>query len=342
MTAHSHANISDELLEQAAAWIVQLSADDDTQRAQAQKNFDAWRGRSPEHARAASEMQRVLQQFNHVRVGSDRHPGPAGAAIKAAVSGERSRKIKRVVNTVAVAVALALPAWLLLQNYPPSYLLADAHTVPGQWDTRVLPDGSRLVIGSNSAVNFEFDARRRTLRLVQGDMLVDVAHDASRPFIVETPDGSIRALGTRFVVDRQDDSTVLTMLESRVAVQTASQTAAGSSDGAIVSGGEQVHISARGVTDRQPVNVRDVDDSWKYHLMVARNRPLTEVLDELNRYRRGRILYDREQLRGINMTVALPLDDTDRAIQLLVNSIPGIRARTLTPYLVWVDKPAQK
>lgn len=333
--------IPDEIMEQAATWVVQLSADDAKLRTQAQADFHAWQRLSPRHAQAASEMQNLLQHIDHVRTGAGGHAAPASAALQAAASSERSRKIKRLSGVAAIALALLLPAWLLLQNYPPAYLLADVRTAPGQWDVRTLADGSRLVTGSNSAVSFSFDAQRRTLHLVQGDMLIDVAHDAARPFTVVTRDGSVRALGTRFVVEKQADATVLTMLESRVAVQTATQMAGGSSDGTVVGAGEQVRINGEGVTDRHAVNVRDVADVWKYHLLVARNQPLTEVLDQLNRYRRGRILYNGEQLRGVDMTVVLPLEDTDRAMQLLVDSVPGIRVRTLTPYLVWVDKPSR-
>jgi transmembrane sensor len=35
----------------------------------------------------------------------------------------------------------------------------------------------------------------------------------------------------------------------------------------------------------------------------------------------------------------LPLDDTDRALQLLMSSFPELRIRTLTPWLVLVDAP---
>jgi len=36
----------------------------------------------------------------------------------------------------------------------------------------------------------------------------------------------------------------------------------------------------------------------------------------------------------------LPLDDTDKALQLLIDNFPQLRIRMLTRYLVMVDAPA--
>lgn len=66
---------------------------------------------------------------------------------------------------------------------------------------------------------------------------------------------------------------------------------------------------------------------------------MPEVLDALARYRPGIISYDRAALASIKVTALLPLDDTGRALSLLASSFPGLRVRTLSPYLVRVDMP---
>ncbi|MDR7375817.1 ferric-dicitrate binding protein FerR (iron transport regulator) [Rhodoferax ferrireducens] len=174
--------------------------------------------------------------------------------------------------------------------------------------------------------------------LLQGEILVEVAPDAQRPFVVETAQGRIRALGTRFSVESQPDSTLLTMLESSVWVQTAAQTG---NEGTAIEAGQRVRIRADGLGPAEAVDVRSVQDAWKFHQLVARDQPLPEVLDALNRHRPGRIVYDRAQLQDIRMLAVLPLDDTDRALQLLTDSLPALRVRRLTPYLVLVDAPSQ-
>src|SRR3546814_2068180 len=47
----------------------------------------------------------------------------------------------------------------------------------------------------------------------QGRAMFDVAHDASRPFVVDAGLGTVTALGTRFQVQRNEDRVSVTLLE---------------------------------------------------------------------------------------------------------------------------------
>nr|WP_315234348.1 FecR domain-containing protein [uncultured Albidiferax sp.] len=335
-------SIPDTVAAQAADWTARLSAADPLERDNARAGFAAWQQQDPLHAAAAERMQEVMDRMASVRSASGGHPGPARAAFQAAFNPTKNpptgRRSKRVAAVLALVLALVLPGWLVWQAYPPSYIAADLRTGTGQCQTRTLADGSRITLGSGSAVDLHFDPQRRSLVLLQGEILVEVAPDAQRPFVVETAQGRIRALGTRFSVESQPDSTLLTMLESSVWVQTAAQTG---SEGTAIQAGQRVRIRADGLGPVEAVDVRSVQDAWKFHQLVARDQPLPEVLDALNRHRPGRIVYDRAQLQDIRMLAVLPLDDTDRALQLLTDSLPALRVRRLTPYLVLVDAPSQ-
>lgn len=54
-----------------------------------------------------------------------------------------------------------------------------------------------MTLDAGSAADVIFEAGRRRVVLHRGETLVEVAHDAQRPFVVETQQGSARALGTR-------------------------------------------------------------------------------------------------------------------------------------------------
>ena len=344
----------DAIAEQAARWIVALTSDDPAERTQAMEGFTAWKQLDPRHARMASSMEHFLGRVQSVRrnengnhAGNVRAPA-AVAAINASFSATGQRKlrdqrsrVKSVAMLLLLAVLFCVPLLLSLQVWSPQYLMADVRTAAGKWQTRVLDDGSRITLNGFSAVNLRFDPHRRTLELVQGEVLVEVAHDAARPFVVETSHGSIRALGTRFVVSREDRVTVLSMLESRVAVQTATQRAAGSKDVVIVNAGESVRISADRVGEIEPVDAAGLSTAWASHQLVVQERPMSEVLDALNRYRTGSIRYDRAQVADLKVSAVLPLDDPDRALQLLQDGFPALRIRTLTSYLVFVDAPGR-
>jgi transmembrane sensor len=324
---------------QAAHWIVQLSSDIEEERSTARRELDAWKQADPRHAAAAAGMERLLGQVHVVRGTGTSIAG--NAALTSVLAGQRKRgRAKAYVAGLTLACVLAVPAWLTLHAYPPAYLMADVRAGTGQWKTQTLPDGTRITLNSASAVNLRYDASRRAIELLQGEILVDVAKDASRPFLIETRDGSMRALGTRFVVSRQESSTLLSVLESKVTAQTAVQRHSKSGDATVVEAGQSVRIRPDGVGPIAGFDARSMEDAWKQHRLFADDRPLTEVLDTLSRYRSGHIQYDAASMGHIRISAVLPLDDTDRALQLLAANLPGLRIRTYTPLLVRVDMPA--
>ncbi|MFJ3461949.1 FecR family protein [Achromobacter spanius] len=330
--AGAHPPLSDAAVEAAALWVVRLSAGDAAEREAARAGLEAWIRQSPENEAAARRMRLVVDRMQDLRGPGAQTAAPARAGFDAAFAHAKGGRAKRLMLSVAAFALMSLAGWAALQAYPVPYLTADIRSATGQWHTQVLEDGTRVTLASGSAANVRFDAQRRVLELVHGEVLVDVAKDAARPFVVRTPEARITALGTRFVVDRRDAQTVLTMIESRVRVDTEGGAAAE------VQAGQRVTISAQGIGPVQQVDPREVSDAWKFHQLVARDRPLPDVLDALNRHRPGRIFYDRAALEDIRMAVVLPLDDTDRALQLLAESVPGLTLRTVTPYLVWVGK----
>ena len=319
---------ADSAAEQAARWIVRLSADDPAERDTAQAGFAAWKAADPLHASAAAGMENLLRQLSAAREPAGGDHRPARAAL-AAIAPKRLRQV-----AAASAVAVLLLTGTLLIGERPAYLLADLRSPTGQWRTHTLADGSRLTLAGGSAVNVRFNAGERHVELVRGDILVDVAKDAQRPFIVDSKQAAIRALGTRFTVRSEDGATILSMLESKVLAQVPQHPAV------VVQAGQRTRITDDGVGTLQAIDAASVQDAWRARQLVVDDLPLAEVLDELARHRPGQLHYDRAQIAGIRVAAVLPLDDTDKALQLLIDNFPQLRIRMLTRYLVMVDAPA--
>ena len=323
---------ADIAAEQAARWIVRLSADDPAERDTAQAGFAAWKAADPLHASAAAGMENLLRQLSAAREPAGGDHRPARAAL-AAIAPKRPRQRSRQL-AAASAVAVLLLTGTLLIGERPAYLLADLRSPTGQWSTHTLADGSRLTLAGGSAVNVRFNAGERHVELVRGDILVDVAKDAQRPFFVDSGQAAIRALGTRFTVRRDDDATILSMLESKVSAQVPQHPAS------IVQAGQRARITRDGVGPLTAIDAASVQEAWRAHQLVVDDQPLAEVLDELARHRPGQLHYDRAQIAGIRVAAVLPLDDTDKALQLLIDNFPQLRIRMLTRYLVMVDAPS--
>ncbi|TNC76361.1 DUF4880 domain-containing protein [Janthinobacterium lividum] len=323
---------TDIAAEQAARWIVRLSADDPAERDMARAGFAAWKAADPLHATVAAGMENLLRQLHAVREPAGGDHRPARAAL-AAIAPKRQR-LRQLAAASAVAMLVLTGALVLGER--PAYLLADLRSSTGQWQTHTLADGSRLTLAGGSAVNVRFNAGERHVELVRGDILVDVAKDAQRPFIVDSKQAAIRALGTRFAVRREDGATILSMLESTVSAQVPQHRAV------VVQAGQRTRITDDGVGPLTSIDAASVQQAWRAHQLVVDDLPLADVLDELARHRPGQLHYDRAQIASIRVAAVLPLDDTDKALQLLIDNFPQLRIRMLTRYLVMVDAPAKK
>lgn len=313
----SESSRDDAIAEQAADWLIRLAGEDIGAGECAA--FEAWKRSDVRHAEAAERMAGLIERIQGLRatMGGMR---PARAALKAAGADKGKRSpMRRTAATIALLLTLVVPGWLASRAYPPAYLLAGLRSPLGVPIDRQLPDDSHIALRGSSAVNLHFDGRKRAVELVRGAILVDVAPDAERPFLVQTDHGTIQALGTRFAVRRDDRSTVLTMLESSVVVEAPPGVAG---DGRqIVHAGQQVRIDADGVGAAERIDASDVEAAWTANQLVIREAPLPDVLDELAKQRVGIIHYDRGSLADIKVSAVLPLGNTDKALRLLASSL---------------------
>ncbi len=326
--------VDDTAVEEAAEWLVRLSGDD--AQADDYAAFESWRQSDPRRAAAAERMCSLVDRLRGLRTtGSDTRA--LHATLDAVSSYPRKpARSRRLGATLALVSTLAMPGWLVLQKYPPAYLLADVRTATGRPETWQLADSTQLTLKGASAVNLRYDAGQRTVELVRGEILLDVARDTQRPFVVETRQGSIRALGTRFAVRDDDDSTLLTMLESKTSVKAATMSDGQAGGELVVSAGQRVRIGADGLGTIESIDAGSIADAWKFNQLVVQNVPLPDVLDELARQRAGIIRYDRAALAGIRVSAVLPLGDTDQALRLLSAS-HHLRMTRFTPWLLSVD-----
>lgn len=329
------------LARQASEWLVLLTCDDPAERARGQAGFDAWKAADERHARAAERIEAFIGRVEGVRQATHGDPRPAHAALDAAYEGQRRLRRKarqRAGAALLAAIALAVPVWFAAAVPPPSHLLADVRSSEREWVSRTLPDGTQITLSGASAIDLHFDEKSRTVELLAGDIRVDVAKDAQRPFYVQTPLARIRALGTRFAVSHEKGRSSLEMFESQVAVQALPQDGAGDETGrpTVVRAGERVELTREGIGQVERIDAERVENGWRQHQLVLVDRPLSEVLAQLARHRPGGIHYDAREIESLRVSAVLPLDRPDEALQLLQTSFPELRLRFLAGRWVWV------
>ena len=317
---------SENIAAQAADWLVRLTDEDSPPSTQEQTEFQHWLDADPRHLKAVQRMQSLTGSLQNM-------PGSAARAALNANTREHANW-SNLAKILSLMLVLVLPLWLLSSTQTAQVLMADKRTDINEWETWTLTDNSSLTLYANSAVDVNFDLAKRRLNLLKGELLIDVAHDTSRPLEVITQHGSFRALGTRFVVQKRDNATVLTVLESTVLASKHGDD--NPTNGVRISAGEQITMYANSMSDVTQTNTEKFERNWQSRQLVVNGQPLSTVLADLAKYHKGHVSYDAAELSNIKVMAVLPLDDPERALQLLSESLP-ISVNSYSPWLVRVS-----
>lgn len=281
-------------------------------------DFLRWRGQSAEHELAAREAEALWGALPETR--SAQH------------YRQRARRPRRLL-ALAVAACVAAIAVTIALPEPLAGLYSDYATRTGERRMLELADGSRVWLNSDSALSVDFSPQQRRLRLHSGEALFEVAKDAARPFIVEAKGGEVRAVGTRFDVDSRGPQVRVDVTEGVVQVNSAG------SEPVRLSAGER--LSYREAAAPEPVQPLDLSSAsaWQRGKLIFNQRPLGEVLDELERYVPGRIVLTDNALRQHKVSGVFDLKDPAALLKTLERLQP-VKV-THMPWLVLI-RPAPK
>jgi transmembrane sensor len=314
--------VSARVLDEAIAW--QLCLDSGEASEQQRNDFADWLAAHPEHGLVWRRLGGIDQQL---------YAASAPMARRALLQGNASRRRSlRRLGGGALGLLLATGVTLLAQQRPLGDYFADYHTASGEQRDLLLTDRSQIRLNSRSALDIEFDDNERRLHLRSGEILIQTANGDARPFIVDTDQGRLRALGTRFLVRRDGAATELIVLQSAVAARPL----AGSQE-RIIHSGEQVRMDSQHLSASSPAPVGA--DAWSRGMLVADNLPLQHLIDQLGEYHSGFLSLD-PSLAGLRISGSFPLHDSDKALAALALSLP-VRAERLGPWWTRVV-PAEK
>jgi transmembrane sensor len=203
---------------------------------------------------------------------------------------------------------------------------ADYATTRGETRDALLADGSHVWLNALTALDVRFDSAQRLLQLRFGEVLIDTAKDAHRPFLVDTEHGRLQALGTRFSVLHDEHRTHLNVFDGRVQVSTRNGQVR------IIEAGQQVWFTREHVDTTATAS--PAREAWSHGVLLADNLPLGQLIAELNRYRQGHLGCD-PAVAQLPVMGSFPLKDSDHALYLLQAALP-IRLDSPLPWWVTV------
>lgn len=192
----------------------------------------------------------------------------------------------------------------------------------GERATATLDDGSTVVLNTNSILEINYTRLRRDVRLVAGQVLFKVAHEAARPFVVAAANHEVVAVGTEFEVRLEGQNVRVALLQGRVRVApiTAGRRAPAAAEVAVMTPGEQLVASPAGML----VNRTNVGElvSWQSGRVRFDNMRLAEAVAEMNRYSRTRIVIDDPAAADIRITGAFRTGQSYSFAQTIGEAFP--------------------
>lgn len=306
----------------AARWLAYEDLDRSPQREQ----FAAWLEESEENRQAWAQAYRVWGVLDDAEENdliaalarAARRAGPESAArplrpwlIAASIAaltvsaalliGIRGERLGWEPSPVQVAAGAA-PSLSAIGR-------ADYVTSAGQKSIVDLPDGTRLTLDVDTAVDLAFADDRRDIRLLKGHAFFDVAHDRRRPFAVEAAEQVITALGTQFDVKLEAEGMRVVLAEGSVSVAMA-HGGAGAPPVKLKPGEAfSAPKNAAGKVTRTDLNEAL---AWRQGVVEFRNQPLSEAVRLLNHYTRAQIVIKDPKVAALRITGVFKTGDIKR------------------------------
>ncbi len=319
MTQFNEATASDEALErESLAWVNHLLSGAVTEEdAQA---LSAWRAQSPVHETAFADAVR-FQRAVRDAVRTDRRESAEVVPLRPRPAGKTVDMRRRAL--IGGSVAASVAGYLLVR--PPgrlwpslSSLMSDYRT--GTGERRSLSPAAGVALELNTQTNVNLRGREPGVELVSGEAEATVSRPTASPFTIAARGGLVLVSQGQVNLRNDDGSVCVTCIEGRALVHhRLGQTP--------LIAGRQLIYTDQAMGQPTEANLAAVT-GWRRGLLLFRDEPLQHVIDELNRYRRGRIVLMDPALARRPVYGVFQLDQIDGAVAQ-VQKLTGAKATEL-------------
>jgi transmembrane sensor len=231
-------------------------------------------------------------------------------------------------------------------------------TAIGEQRTVILEDGTRVFLNTNSRAVVHYDRQARGVELVRGEAVFEVAKRPDWPFIVRVGREQIRALGTAFLVRRDQDNMAVTLVEGKVTVSPLDSSAAqgplsapqpqltllsnsrasakgvstlaaaasaanpnqSTSEGVItLSPGERLIIEGNRAPRLDHPSL-DAVTAWQRGQVTLDNTPLADAVADMNRYSTTRLIIEDARIAAIPIDGVFRVGDSEDFAQAVARN----------------------
>ncbi|MFT3791443.1 MAG: FecR family protein [Rudaea sp.] len=324
--------MNDRAAAEARRWFARLMAPDCAAAERA--DFERWRTADPQHAAAYDRVETLMGRV--AELGDD-------AAIRQAAR-EALRPVRpqhgwrrtagwALAAGIAAAVGIGIFHFFRNGDAPAEHFA----TATGEQRSVQLADGTSMQLDTDTRLDVRYTSSERRVELQRGRAQYKVAHDARRPFVVDTLGVSVTAVGTEFQTGIRDDTVVVALLEGKVSVASDSVT---DRHATLVPGEQLVYNRSGSVWSKGSVNL-DAANGWTQGKLVFKDEPLENLVKEVNRYSSAKLRIADPSLAPLRISGTFKANDQE-SLLLALQGIWSIRADRQANGDVLLSRPAAK
>jgi transmembrane sensor len=310
---------SAELEEQAWAWLSLLTSGQ--ANVQDAERFRHWVRSSPAHQAAYNEAMVRRSAFKAeaktlLRVAPDAAASHA-RALRGKPQANRRAFLGAAIGAAAAGVAVVYPPfgwWPAAAEWR-----ADYRTATGEQRTLALADSVGVTLNTQTSIRRQIaEGETVGLDLIAGEAAIDV--NRTKPFTVTAAAGRSVAESGQFEVRNLDGKVCVTCIAGAVRVEHAAGMRS-------LRARQQAIYDADSIGDTVDIDPAAVS-AWRKGALLFKQTPLAAVVDEINRYRPGRVVLLNRSVRNKAVTGSFPIKSLDVALLQLQRAF-GLDARSL-------------
>ena len=305
MTMDERSVPHEALRRQAKDWVVHLSTGKVTEADL--RALERWRAESPLHAQAYAQACQLWGMLGSP-LQTAAYAADKAATIRIPVIRRQIGRRAFLGGTLAAsaaAVAGIMVARPPLELWPAlSELAADYRT--GTGEQRKIELADRVSIDLNTRTSLNIRERTETadnFELIAGEAAVSAGQ---RPVVVHAAAGQVAASNAQFTVRCDGPEVRVACLAGTIEVGFRGRMAT-------LRPREQIVYAARDLGPIAAV-VPEVVAAWRDGLLIFQDEPLTRVIEEVNRYRAGRIILMNAALGQRRVSARFKLDRLDAVL----------------------------
>lgn len=219
---------------------------------------------------------------------------------------------------IAAVLVLVAGAWMMYNVFGPANytdLVASNKVI-----TEHLPDGSEITLNKNSQISYATDFKEdRSVKLKKGDVFFNVAHDKSRPFVIEVNKVSVTVVGTSFNVKHLKDETEVIVETGIVKVSIGNQVVE-------LHKGEKVLIKEASPKLIKEQNTDQLYNYYRSGQFVFEKTPLWKVAEILNQaYNVQIVIHDASIANETLNTTLKEATPLDKNLEIITGTMQNLK-----------------